>query len=78
MIFIRVQAPHFVAGALFNHGIVVKCSPKISCMWSWPPDRVLEYCERQGWTCDFMYECRVAGSAGIAPAKRSFGDSVPL
>jgi hypothetical protein len=46
----RITAPHFTAGIIIRDGAVTDAPPILRYMLGWPPQRVLAYCERKGWT----------------------------
>lgn len=47
---IRIEAPHFVAGAVLDErGFVVRAAPIIRYMIGWPEIKVYNYCRRKSW-----------------------------
>ena len=55
---LRVEAPHFVAGAVWLDGDVgwacVEAAPIISWMWGKPSAEVQRYLNRKGWTYSWL------------------------
>jgi hypothetical protein len=50
---IRIVAPHFVAGVVFNEierGTVVQAAPIVRYMLGWNAARVKSYCKQKRWT----------------------------
>jgi len=45
----RIEAPHFVAGAEVRDGVVSRAAPILKYMRGWTFQRVLEYARRKGW-----------------------------
>jgi hypothetical protein len=46
---IRIDGKFFVAGAVLENGVVVRCAPIIKYMMGWPRDRVFAYCAKRRW-----------------------------
>lgn len=53
---IRIEAPHFVAGAEVSGGKIVRTAPIIHYMLGWSVDDLNEYCRRREWLLDYTYE----------------------
>ena len=49
MTLVRIEAPHFVAGALLEDGRVVRAAPILRYVVGWDVVRLLEYAERKRW-----------------------------
>ena len=48
--FLRIVAPHFVAGLEFGErGMVKRCPPIVKYMRGWPQSQVQSYCHKKGW-----------------------------
>ena len=48
--FLRIVAPHFVAGVEFGErGMVKRCPPIVKYMRGWPQSQVQSYCHKKGW-----------------------------
>ena len=45
MTFLRITAPHFVAGV----SVGVLAAPIIGYMRGWSEEKIREYCKRKGW-----------------------------
>ena len=46
---LRIIAPHFVAGAEIENGIVSDAAPIIHYMLGWPHTQVLNFCYLKRW-----------------------------
>jgi hypothetical protein len=49
MNFIRIEAPHFVAGAVIENGRVTTAAPIIRYMQGQSIEWVMGYCLKKGW-----------------------------
>jgi hypothetical protein len=47
---IRITAPHFTAGLVFQNDIVVKTAPILHYMNGWSLKQVEAHCKRKKWT----------------------------
>jgi hypothetical protein len=55
MILVRFEAPHFVAGALFDaKGVCVRAAPIIAWMVGRNADDVRDYCADKGWRASIL------------------------
>lgn len=50
-ILIRIEAPYFVAGIVYNIDIgeVIKIAPIIKYMKQWSVSQIIQYCEKKHW-----------------------------
>lgn len=46
----QISAPHFVAGLIFENGVVVETAPILKYMNGWMRNRVRTYCRQKGWS----------------------------
>jgi hypothetical protein len=46
---IRITAPHFTAGLIFQNDVVVTAAPILHYMRGWSRKQVEEYCVRKRW-----------------------------
>lgn len=46
----RIVAPHFVAGVVISHGVVVRAAPIVKYMKGWLTPKVINYCKKRGWS----------------------------
>lgn len=52
---IRVEAPHFVAGCVYDReGFIVHAAPILRWAVGWQVSRFCRYCVRKGWTPRLM------------------------
>jgi len=51
---LRVTAPHFCAGAIFEKGECVKAAPIIKWMVGKPPLETRDYMRRKGWQWEWL------------------------
>lgn len=47
---IRIEAPHYVAGALVENDVVIKAAPIIKYMKGWSTSKVIWYCNKKHWS----------------------------
>lgn len=47
---IRISAPHFTAGVVFENDIVVRTAPILHYMRGWSRAQVEAYCNKKKWT----------------------------
>ena len=47
---IKIEAPHFVAGAVVDRNILVISAPIIKYMAGWTVNKAVAYCDSKGWT----------------------------
>lgn len=52
---IVISAPHFVAGAVYSYGVVIRSAPILRYMTNWTVRRVIEYADRKHWMVE-IYE----------------------
>lgn len=48
--FLRIEAPHFVAGIILKNNRAIRTAPIVKYMVGWNYDRIRKYCKRKGWT----------------------------
>lgn len=46
---LSVDAPHFVAGIVFDQNTVKRAAPIIKYMTGWSKEKMTTYCEYRGW-----------------------------
>lgn len=51
---VRIEAPHFVAGVVFQDGSVRHCAPILRYMKGWSKGRVFAYASRKGWKAELL------------------------
>jgi len=51
---IRIEAPHFTAGATVERNILVICAPIIKYMSGWTVNKAVNYCNQKGWSYKFF------------------------
>lgn len=50
----QIRAPHFTAGLEVSCGIVTRAAPIVKYMMYWTPERVLSYCRKRQWLCNWI------------------------
>lgn len=53
-IMIRIDAPHFCAGAVVENSAIVDAAPIIKWMIGKTIDQVMDYCHRKKWACQIL------------------------
>lgn len=46
---VRVEAPHFVAGAVLQDGVVTEAAPILKYAVGWTRERLRDYVRSKGW-----------------------------
>ena len=47
-----IYAPHFVAGVVMKHGVVIAAAPRVKYIVGWTLDHVESYCVTKKWRCE--------------------------
>lgn len=53
---LRIVAPHFVAGAIIENGLVVRCAPILNYMRGWGVAKVEQYAKGKRWVTEVVEE----------------------
>lgn len=51
---IRIDAPHFCAGAIVQNGKIVKSAPIIKWMINKTVAQIMSYCKQKNWSCEYL------------------------
>jgi len=46
---IRIEAPHFVAGIVYENEVIIRIAPIIKYMDTWFISNVISYCNKKGY-----------------------------
>jgi len=63
---IRIEAPHFVAGIIYNESWTSECAPIVSYMRDWNLNEIEGYCKKKGWKFKILDTAPSDGQRGEA------------